>query len=98
VPRSRGGATEFENLAWACPSCNLHKSNRVEFPLFGKMVRLFHPRQDDWKEHFRWKGFEIVGCSGIGRATAEALQWNHERRLRIRQAEQLFGLFPPDEV
>lgn len=31
----------------------------------------------------------------IGRATILALHLNHERRLRIRQSEQLFGLFPP---
>jgi hypothetical protein len=24
------GPSEFDSLAWACPSCNLHKSNRVE--------------------------------------------------------------------
>jgi hypothetical protein len=31
-----------------------------------------------------------------GRATIAALDLNHERRIRIRQAEQMFGLFPPD--
>ena len=30
VPRCLGGLSKLENLAWACPSCNLHKSNRVE--------------------------------------------------------------------
>lgn len=30
VPHSRGGDAQLDNLAWACPSCNLHKSNRVE--------------------------------------------------------------------
>ena len=29
IPRSLGGRSEIENLAWACPSWNLHKSNRV---------------------------------------------------------------------
>jgi len=29
VPLSRGGASAPENLAWCCPSCNLHKSDRT---------------------------------------------------------------------
>lgn len=33
IPRCRGGSSEPENLAWACPSCNLRKSNRVEVQL-----------------------------------------------------------------
>lgn len=32
VPQSCGGKTELANLAWACPSCNLHKSDRLEVP------------------------------------------------------------------
>jgi 5-methylcytosine-specific restriction endonuclease McrA len=32
IPRSRGGLSQLDNLAWACPSCNLHKSSRVEVP------------------------------------------------------------------
>lgn len=48
IPRSRGGSTQFDNLAWACPSCNLHKSNRTEImdPNTGILVPLFHPRTD----------------------------------------------------
>jgi 5-methylcytosine-specific restriction endonuclease McrA len=30
VPRSRGGPAQLDNLAWACPSCNLRKANRAE--------------------------------------------------------------------
>ena len=32
-----------------------------------------------------------------GRALIVAFQVNHPRRVMIRQAEQLFGLFPPEE-
>jgi len=31
----------------------------------------------------------------VGRATLLALNLNHPRRVLIRQAEELFGLFPP---
>ena len=30
-PRSLGGETIFENLCFACPSCNRVKSNRITF-------------------------------------------------------------------
>ena len=29
VPRSKGGASDEGNLALACPSCNLHKGDRM---------------------------------------------------------------------
>jgi hypothetical protein len=40
----------------------------------------------------------IIGRTDIGRVTVRALQLNHPQRLRIREAEQTFGLFPPDDV
>jgi HNH endonuclease len=99
VPRSRGGHSQLDNLAWACPSCNLHKANRIEVidPDTGRQVPLFHPRVDDWQAHFRWDGYRVVGQTPIGRATVAALALNHPRRLQIRQAEELFELFPPTE-
>jgi HNH endonuclease len=53
VPQSRGGHFQHDNLAWACPSCNLHKANRVEVvdPDTGDQVPLFNPRADPWDEH-----------------------------------------------
>lgn len=99
-PKSRGGDSELANLALACPSCNLHKSDRTEFadPLTGATVPLFHPRQARWREHFDWDEFEIIGLTPIGRATVTALKFNEPRRARIRQAEKMFDLFPPDDV
>lgn len=98
VPRCRGGPTSTSNLALACPSCNLHKTNRVEVPdpETGVCVDLFHPRLHVWNEHFVWDDFEIVGRTPVGRATIAALKLNHERRVLIRQAEKMFDLFPSD--
>lgn len=58
VPPSLGGPSEVDNLAWACPSCNLHKSDRVEVPVADEheAVPLFNPRSDEWIDHFRWEG------------------------------------------
>lgn len=66
--------------------------------LIPKLVRrfaLFHPRKDAWNDHFYGDEYEVVGLTTVGRATIVALDMNHARRFRIRQAEQLFGLFPP---
>ena len=54
IPLSRGGPTQPDNLAWACPSCNLHKANRFDViaPDTGNRVPLFNPRSGDWDEHF----------------------------------------------
>lgn len=89
IPLSRGGHSQLDNLALACPSCNLHKANRIGVidPDIGNRVPLFSPRSDDWDEHFRWDGYRIVGQIPIGRATVAALELNHPRRIRIRQAE-----------
>ena len=97
IPRSRGGTSDIENLAWACPSCNLHKSNRVEVVLTegSEPIALFHPRLHSWREHFCWNQLQIVGLTSIGEATVETLQLNLDRRIRIREAESLFNLFPP---
>ena len=99
APDSRGGKSDFDNLAWSCPSCNLHKSDRMDAvdPITKARTPLFHPRQHVWREHFRWEGCLLVGLTPTGRATIVALRMNDPRRLLIRQAEQRFALFPPDQ-
>jgi len=95
LPTAKGGLTELANLAWACPGCNLKKSDHTEVidPMTGQIVRLFDPRRDVWSEHFSFEEFQIVPLTSIGRAMVEAFDLNHLRRQRIRRAEQLFGLF-----
>jgi len=97
VPASRGGPTTLDNLAWCCPSCNLHKSDRTHAidPDTDQPAALFHPRQDDWNEHFDWFEYGLTGRTATGRATITALKLNAERRLLIRRAEEMFKLFPP---
>ena len=97
VPRSKSGDSALENLALACPGCNLHKASRVEAvdPATGNWVPLFHPVWQAWTEHFRFKGYEIEGLTAVGRATVVALDLNRQRRQLIREVEKAFGLFPP---
>lgn len=98
-PLSKGGRDDLENLALACPSCNLYKSDRTQVvdPVTKEQVQFFHPRQQDWQQHFAWDEYAIVGLSSIGRATVSALQLNQVRRLQIRQVEQRLQLFPPKQ-
>jgi hypothetical protein len=97
-PKFKGGGSDLENLALACPGCNLHKASRIAAidPVTGESVRLFHPILQRWSEHFGFKGYRIEGLTAEGRATVEALNLNHSRRQRIREVEATFGLFPPD--
>jgi hypothetical protein len=96
VPASRGGPTVLDNLAWACPSCNLHKSDRTGGldPETGEGVLLFNPRTQVWHEHFQFVAYQVLGLTATGRATVSLLDLDHPRRLLIRQAEEMFGLFP----
>lgn len=97
APESRGGPTEPDNLAWACLACNLRKSDRLDAldPESSTVVPLFNPRTQRWDDHFRWDGRRLVGQTPVGRAAVHVLDLNHPRRQLIRQAEELFGLFPP---
>lgn len=97
IPKAKGGASDPSNYAWCCPSCNLHKSDRTRVidPADSKSVPLFNPRKDSWSEHFQWDGYRVAGKTSVGRATVAALVLNHARRLTVREAESLFGLFPP---
>jgi hypothetical protein len=96
VPKSKGGASDESNLALACASCNLRKSNQTHAadPKTGKRALLFHPVEQSWKEHFCLKGNRIDGTSPAGRATAAFLEFNSVRRQAARAAWRLTGLWP----
>ncbi|XZE20898.1 HNH endonuclease [Pirellulaceae bacterium SH449] len=100
IPRVRGGTSELGNLALACPSCNLHKADRVSSALDrdSAAIALFHPRTHRWSDHFEWDDYQLVGKTDTGVLTIRLLNLNHERRIKIRQSEQIFGLFPPQAL
>jgi hypothetical protein len=97
IPLCKGGSSDLGNLVLACPGCNLHKADRIAAtdPATGEDVRLFHSLRQAWPEHFRFKSYQIEGLTAVGRATVDALTLNHDRRQRIRQVEEAFGLYPP---
>ena len=97
VPSAAGGSDEAGNLALACPTCNLAKSDRTAAadPDTGRDVPLYNPRRQVWADQFAWVGRHLAGRTPAGRATVDALGLNSPRRLRIREVEEAFGLFPP---
>ncbi len=54
VPVNGGGGNEEENLAFACQGCNNYKYTKTSTldPVSGEMVPLYHPRMDEWDQHF----------------------------------------------
>jgi HNH endonuclease len=99
VPRSQGGATVFDNLCFACPFCNRHKSDRQQLrdPESGERVELFHPHQQQWSEHFCWSAdqTELIGLTPIGRAIIDTLQMNRAALVRSRRMWVRLGEHPP---
>jgi hypothetical protein len=98
LPVSQGGADEEANLALACRICNLYKADFMTGydEETQSDVRLFHPRQDNWDDHFYADSETglIMGRTPIGRATIHRLQINSPRQITARQLWTLLGLFP----
>lgn len=101
IPINQGGTNTIDNLALACFHCNRYKTNKmVGVDVFiNQVVPLFHPRQDDWNEHFIWSsdGIYLNGLTPVGRATIATLKLNRERILLIRGADVIVGRHPPLE-
>jgi hypothetical protein len=97
VPMVAGGQSTLENLALACVSCSLRKSDRLVWvdPRTGEEAVLFDPRRDVWRAHFRWDGALVVGITPTGRATVMALHMNRPLVLAIREEETQRGRHPP---
>ena len=65
VARQHAGTDDTENVAWSCQECNLLKGTNLSAidPDTGAVVRLFHPRTDQWDEHIAFMGNRVVGLT-----------------------------------
>lgn len=97
VAQQHGGLAVPENLALACPRCNLFKGTNLASVdrVTGQRVWLFHPRRHRWETHFRWRDLRVLGRTPVGRATASLLNMNAAEDLEVRQALRELGRFPP---
>jgi 5-methylcytosine-specific restriction endonuclease McrA len=94
VARQHGGGDDLDNLALSCHLCNSKKGPNLSSldPESGILTRIFHPRSDRWKEHFRTTDDgRIVGLTDIGRTTVRLLDMNSELRTRIRREIMRLG-------
>ena len=100
LPRSKGGTDEFDNLCFACHRCNLfkHATTELEDPLTGMMTPLFHPRRQNWSDHFAWDNdsINLVGLTASVRVTIIALNINNDAILDARRNWVRVGWHPPE--
>lgn len=77
-----------ENLCLACSSCNLHKGPNIAGldPNSGALTPLFHPRLQNWTDHFEWNHVRLVGKTSCGRTTIHVLAINSSENLELREA------------
>jgi hypothetical protein len=92
VAKQHGGSDNPENLALACHRCNFRKGPNLTGLNIetGEFIPLYHPRLDQWTEHFAFRGTFIEGLTPVGRVTVHVLALNDARRLEVR-AELIAG-------
>lgn len=100
IPLSRGGTDDESNLWLSCPLCNRAKGDRATAtdPDTGTVVPLFHPREQEWPDHFAWStdGLRILGRTPTGRATVAALHLADDPdALVVRSCWVAAGWHPP---
>jgi hypothetical protein len=100
ISEKHGGATDAENLAYACAFCNRAKGSDIGSIVPGteRFVRFFNPRTDRWAEHFTLDGVTMVPLSDIGEVTTRILAFNDSDRLLERQTLQAVGRYPSVEA
>ena len=99
IPLFREGTDELENLADSCFACNMpkHTFTTALDPFTNQTVPLFHPRKDNWNDHFNWSNdlLKMEGLTPTGRATILRLKTNREATVNLRRV--LIGNgHPPD--
>jgi len=96
ISRKHGGATELDNLAYACLRCNAWKGSDIGSldPQTREFVSLFNPRNHRWHDHFVLRGAVIEPLTAEGKATARLLKLNLDKRVVERQLLIAAGRYP----
>ena len=100
ISEKHGGATQADNLAYACTICNRAKGTDIGSiaPSTGELTRLFNPRSDRWLDPFQLNGVLIEPRTPVGEATARVLGFNETERVLEREALRHVGRYPPREA
>lgn len=87
IAQQHGGVTEADNLALACVLCNKLKGPNIASldPLTGQVTALYHPRRDEWGQHFKLEGARLESLTAVGRTTTYLLQLNQPERVTERK-------------
>lgn len=100
VAEKHGGPTTAENMALACALFNNAKASDLTSidPQTGDIVPIFHPRRDQWTDHFRLADAEIIPLTPVGRVTVRLLQLNHPDRIVERELLISVNLIRPPAI
>lgn len=81
-----GGSSTLDNLAYSCAICNKRKGSDIASydRATERIVPLFHPRRDRWRDHFHLDGVMITPKTDRGRVTVQLLLLNRATRLAER--------------
>ena len=98
ISRKHGGSSELNNLALACVFCNRYKGSDIAslIPETSRLVRLYNPRTDRWREHFSVHGAVIEPLTEIGEATVRILRMNHDEQILEREVLSRRGRYPSE--
>jgi hypothetical protein len=91
------GPSSADNLALSCIACNQFKGTDLSSidPLLGRPTLLFHPRKQQWSDHFRFDGARIRPLTATGRVTVLLLRLNDPERLAERRLLLQAGALRP---
>jgi hypothetical protein len=96
IATQHGGESNLENLALACFQCNRHKGPNAASvdPKTKSIVRLFNPRTDVWRDHFRAEDGRITAMIDIARVTSALLNFDDSEREEARRNLMRTGHYP----
>ena len=101
LPQALGGDDDEANLWLACRACNSYKHAKThgDDQRTARTVKLFNPRTQNWREHFKFSADKsiIIGRTACGRATVAALKMNTEQSVSARKVWAAAGWYPPED-
>jgi len=86
IAEKHDGLITIDNLALACPWCNEFKGTDLGSidSLTRQLTPFFHPRLQQWSDHFRFSDDRIIALTAEGRVTEKILQFNQPDRILER--------------